>query len=879
MKLMINIYNNGGLRMNYYVLIIVLFLVIDSLPLSSQNYSQKTYNNYPPKKIAFIVRDRMTQEPLENVKIIIRRDSHKYCELSTDFNGFGAINWRKSKLPNNIDQVSNINIDYFIPPATQGGDFIQNTCQLNPYINLYDLTLRTSYNIILNNISSPVADMHYHISMRSHNHFGNELYNESVRTLQDIPTNINWYKNYKKLKVLVNGKWKEPLLKSVKDKPANENRINRIKATIADIYQKSTSGTNKLTQFTQATNRHLFEGNVKLAFNAFSPFEHNVSNTFGKRVANSWFVTGAKFEWLRMIGRKNHHLSHWENFNNEYVMINKQILPKDFIWRHFNNRTNLDNDTATIVFVVEGSHILQDKYFPHSINYNIADRPNQITNKLFKPLFMHTAVGRSMVISNERIHFKADDESMGIWLKINNNSGSELKQIFSAEELRNISLSKIINYIQTEAKNKYIDSMYIEELTSNINKLKKLNGPPICMMTIAHLTYNGLMGHAPSIDGGKSMNHIIASKNYNIRVSDDPSYKKQWEKTFFTIPGVNKFGKIVIDSLLSHSNGHRILIDLKHSDLFTRNYFYDSIMISSRYGVKNDTIPPICSHCAVTGLSEEYYSPIVNEYNLSKSKFVKTFYPFGINLYDEEIVKICNNKGIIGIPLEQRILGGYINQKEVRPYYITKGGERRPVKGKSKGDDEDTSDGKLKGIKYPTQYNNRWDNIERMYTYFFWNQKDPEFIYPMEYTKDYLNVDYKGKVIGSVPALNNYKNIFRHTLLDYISVEPFLQNVFYIVDISQKTHKEAWSHICIGSDLDGLIDPIDVCPTASQYPFLRKRLEQFIPVFLKIRSESNPDKDYKIYGDYFNESFTVKNALDQLFYLSLKEFTRDRFLK
>lgn len=68
-----------------------------------------------------------------------------------------------------------------------------------------------------------------------------------------------------------------------------------------------------------------------------------------------------------------------------------------------------------------------------------------------------------------------------------------------------------------------------------------------------------------------------------------------------------------------------------------------------------------------------------------------------------------------------------------------------------------------------------------------------------------------------------------------LKAEPFVRNVFYIVDHAQpelhKTDTTDWNIVAIGTDLDGIINPIDICPTATGVPnfyrFLCRHLEYY----------------------------------------------------
>jgi hypothetical protein len=94
----------------------------------------------------------------------------------------------------------------------------------------------------------------------------------------------------------------------------------------------------------------------------------------------------------------------------------------------------------------------------------------------------------------------------------------------------------------------------------------------------------------------------------------------------------------------------------------------------------------------------------------------------------------------------------------------------------------------------------------------------------------------------------------------------------------------SWKNVCLGSDMDGLIDPINICSSASNYPFFKVKLEKLIPLFLYIRKKyEGEDKllgAYREYKDYFSDdTFPLRTALDLLFYRNLYDFTAKHFKK
>jgi hypothetical protein len=50
---------------------------------------------------------------------------------------------------------------------------------------------------------------------------------------------------------------------------------------------------------------------------------------------------------------------------------------------------------------------------------------------------------------------------------------------------------------------------------------------------------------------------------------------------------------------------------------------------------------------------------------------------------------------------------------------------------------------------------------------------------------------------------------------------------------------DPWRHICIGSDFDGLIDPVKICRDASKMPDLEKVLLKWLPIAEKAYRQEN----------------------------------------
>lgn len=794
---------------------------------------------YPAKKLRIVVRESNSEQLLDQVTVHVEHAETGSRQLLGRTNPLGFLEFKVSSSLKSMMQENKHQL-LFEKQFEASGPSIQHKILLNEYLSFYDVYLTNPIQEInaANDCIDCVADMHYHVSMRSHNLFSVDLPDDEP---EKSPDNLNWHKHHKKLRILHEGKWKRPFLGNInfdKNSPAIERKKEKLEILLDGKWVRPKSSNNKLGHYTQATHPHIKDGKVFLAFNAISPFEHNLNNGAGKRIASNLFKSGASTKWLSRIGAKNKDsefgLTHWENFLREFELLKTQDQEHNsFNWRFLDKGNELNEASVpTVVTVVEGAHILQDTFFPHRVDFDLINRDNKFNERLFERV-------------EKREGYKAEAAALRV------------REVELEQQRANGTIRRGLKLDREEElrldKFALVDKVIIKDLERKIIELKKLR-PRVHMVTVAHLSYNGMMGHALALDDGKFPANLTAKKVYDLRVSDDPTYQGQWKGLFFSVPGVNSYGKAVMKGLLEQSDTtHRIYIGLKHSDFMTRKYFFDSLMVQTNNELLKDTIPPICSHCAVNGLPEVYYSPLIDEYSLLRSSSTTTFYPFSINIYDEEITAIAKNGGIIGLPLEQRVLGGYINTKIPRLVPLDNDGNLR-----------------RKNCK-------RWKYVQLIFalhqnpTVSDWN--------PVVKNALQFAFDYSKNIMQAREA----KRIYQLTCADYISVEPFLQNLFYILDKTGKLENgnqdrsAPWNHICIGSDLDGIIDPIDICPTASQYPHFKERLRQFIPVFLELRALNDSSKKNKKTDWYFDDDFTIEEALHQLFYKSLKDFTVKHF--
>jgi len=306
--------------------------------------------------------------------------------------------------------------------------------------------------------------------------------------------------------------------------------------------------------------------------------------------------------------------------------------------------------------------------------------------------------------------------------------------------------------------------------TSLLDNLRRLKQGPhrFLYLTLVHMTQYPLATHAYGMK--------LIKKN------------DQFKPAGFGLTGL---GKEVIDLAYDNRAGHRILIDIKHMSLVSRVQFYRHRR-EKGYG----DIPILATHMGVTGISrdprvitQQFSRPAVRRDDFVEVHYDRppgigqpgtndaTFFnPWSINLYDEDITEVLDSGGLIGLNMDQRILGA------------------NRVKG------EYFSSGEL--------------------NYILSGYKDTHI--PEEYREG----DFSDEEIVVERELNERKHL-RH----------LCNNILHIVKAGGE---RAWQQVCLGSDFDGLIDPINCCTDAADFPKLEKKLTEMLP---KMMAE-DPTHDY-----------------------------------
>lgn len=236
-----------------------------------------------------------------------------------------------------------------------------------------------------------------------------------------------------------------------------------------------------------------------------------------------------------------------------------------------------------------------------------------------------------------------------------------------------------------------------------------------------------------------------------------------------------------------------VLIDIKHMSLKSRLDFY------AYRRKKNYTLPIVASHVGVTGYSVSGWQDALDEASLIKSPTgtgepmaqinvhrkiagvwgvinrTFTYNAWSINLMDEDIEEVLNSNGLIGVSLDVRILGWQDSL--------------------SKGDKDEFMSAEEFRVFFPERFQQLSGSAP-----------ESEFLPTREE---------------------------RHPLA-------LCFNILHIVSVGRiRTTQDPWKQICIGSDFDGLINPVINCRNVSQLPVLQENLIRWLPIAEKAYRDEN----------------------------------------
>lgn len=248
--------------------------------------------------------------------------------------------------------------------------------------------------------------------------------------------------------------------------------------------------------------------------------------------------------------------------------------------------------------------------------------------------------------------------------------------------------------------------------------------------------------------------------------------------------GISAEGFRMMEEALINSPNRKVLVDVKHMSLISRQQYY-------KWRKDNNvTAPLIGTHMGCTGLSWTKISDMIEKeytdadslalgrivswkkhkgYKLSDKNTHTTFNTTSINLYDEDIIEIMRSGGLIGLSMDERILGQFENIV-----------------------DQDKGFGEI--FSY-----DEYDRVKAL-------SAMPDFT-PLASTERGNTIDPNAGV--------DYKQSSDH----------LANNIMHYIEIGlQNGIEKPWSHLCFGSDYDGLINAVDSCKSFNQYPAFLKIL-------------------------------------------------------
>jgi microsomal dipeptidase-like Zn-dependent dipeptidase len=288
--------------------------------------------------------------------------------------------------------------------------------------------------------------------------------------------------------------------------------------------------------------------------------------------------------------------------------------------------------------------------------------------------------------------------------------------------------------------------------------------------------------------------------------------------------------------VIKHCYENNIMIDVKHLSLGSRQHLYELRNSPEFAGLKQ---PIVCTHAGFTGISvKEIPDYLFAVRNFSKKGYsvfwqgkpVKygdsprpCFNASSINLYDEDIMEILLSGGMIGLSMDKRILGYQDFERE------SNGRDDFPLETEYISNKEQRlflGSGKVTISKAFGEMMDKvlsWDEIE------------------------------EGGVVN--PRVGEYH------------LKHFMAHVLHVIVLVGKNNYDvntALNQLCIGSDYDGLINPIWICETTNSLERFKSEFEENFVRFAKVSKVPLP------------AGFDVQAFSKKLFFENGRDFVMNR---
>jgi len=173
-----------------------------------------------------------------------------------------------------------------------------------------------------------------------------------------------------------------------------------------------------------------------------------------------------------------------------------------------------------------------------------------------------------------------------------------------------------------------------QDFLKNLDTIKQWETPPL-IAGLAHHFWNHLCGHAAS---------------FTDLVADNIDQQEGMDT------GITPLGKKVLHRMLDTSNGKRILVDIKHMSVTSREEYYALLASDAAY----ENVPLVVTHGAANGLISAQ-NPVPGG-----SKIAQTLNNADINFYNDELIRIAKSNGIFGLQLDERRVANKTTLKKTK---------------------------------------------------------------------------------------------------------------------------------------------------------------------------------------------------------------------
>lgn len=337
--------------------------------------------------------------------------------------------------------------------------------------------------------------------------------------------------------------------------------------------------------------------------------------------------------------------------------------------------------------------------------------------------------------------------------------------------------AKFLRRVGERKRNSWFE-LYVEAMIANIDKVTTNWEHTPLFVTLAHHYYNHLCGHSPSLTDMVQL--------FLPQTGGAPN-AQGYDTNYFHL-GLRPWTKRIIAHLLRRRNSRgepvrRVLIDTKHMSPRARLDYYEIVDMRR---ADNDPIPIVVSHTAVSG-RRDMRASIANDHGLlpGEKQRSRYFYNGIINLFDDEILRVVKSDGIMGLMIDERRIMGESIPPEA-------------------------------GITMPTFKDRAQANRRLMRR---WTQAKQEHAWG--------DLDDAALAQALAAIETDRAPLLAELRPAYLSV--IFRQIFHVLDLvaTPEDPAKGWSHLCLGTDYDGVINPIDIYPQSADMKDLKKDLVDF----------------------------------------------------